>query len=52
MPVENKPEIKPEECSAFCPVCGSDLVHFDNACMCKNKDCNWKCEKCEEYNDV
>lgn len=39
-------------CTAFCPLCGSDLVFQDNECICKNKDCGWHCGGCKTEDDV
>ncbi len=41
-----------EDCTAFCPICGSDLVFQDNECICKNKDCGWFCDGCKTEDDV
>jgi len=35
-------------CTAFCPLCGSDLYYYDNECICKNRDCRWTCGGCKE----
>lgn len=39
-------------CTAFCPVCGNDLVFQDNECICKNKECSWHCTGCKTEDDV
>jgi len=36
-------------CHAFCPKCGSDLYFYNNACYCKNPDCDWTCGGCEKF---
>ncbi|MGF7057677.1 hypothetical protein [Brassicibacter mesophilus] len=38
-----------EHCTAFCPICGSDLYYLDGECYCKNKECSWSCGGCEKY---
>lgn len=39
-------------CTAFCPVCGSDLCFAEDGCYCKGsfrKDskCSWTCVDCK-----
>lgn len=41
-------EERKTDCSAFCPKCGTDLYYAHGVCYCKNKDCNYKCEKCRK----
>ncbi|MCG8542045.1 MAG: hypothetical protein MJA82_19215 [Clostridia bacterium] len=37
-----------DTCTAFCPVCKSDTAFLNNECVCKNRDCNWYCDKCRK----
>ena len=37
-----------KECSAFCPKCGADLYYLHGVCYCKNKECDYTCDKCEK----
>ncbi len=39
-------------CTAFCPICGSDLYIMPTQCVCKNKNCNWRCKGCASEDDV
>lgn len=39
------------ECSAFCPICGSDLFFLKGVCYCKNEKCNYKCDQCKKESD-
>ena len=39
------------ECSAFCPKCGADLYFLAGVCYCKNKECDYTCDKCKQESD-
>ncbi|MGF7059347.1 hypothetical protein [Brassicibacter mesophilus] len=38
-----------KNCTAFCPWCGADLYYLDGQCHCKNNECEWTCESCENH---
>lgn len=46
-----------KDCTAFCPVCGSDVCFSTDGCYCKGsfkKDstCNWVCQNCSPRSSV
>ncbi|WP_352420786.1 hypothetical protein [Proteiniborus sp.] len=41
-----------EHCTAFCPLCGTDLYFLDGECYCKNSTCNWSCGGCARFKEL
>ncbi|MEA4853425.1 MAG: hypothetical protein VB082_04000 [Christensenella sp.] len=48
--MEKETKIK-KDCSAFCPKCGADLYSLHGVCYCKNKDCDYTCDKCAKQRE-